>query len=160
RELVALELVWRRGGGERPTPDEYHARFPEFAGLIDAVFGEAAPPDSGEPPAAPSSDPGGKTERTGEEAVIAAPGHPETLAPRGAGSLGADVKATMSPTPEQARPATAVRPAIPGYELLGELGRGGMGVVYQARHVKLNRLVALKMVRDGCVAAPDQLARF
>jgi WD40 repeat protein len=50
--------------------------------------------------------------------------------------------------------------SVPGYETLEELGRGGMGVVYLARQVGLNRLVALKMIRDSALADPEQRARF
>src|SRR5207244_1341657 len=50
--------------------------------------------------------------------------------------------------------------AVPGYEIEGVLGRGGMGVVYQARHLTLKRTVALKMVLAGGLAGPHELARF
>ena len=51
-------------------------------------------------------------------------------------------------------------PAISGYEILGELGRGGMGVVYRARQVRLNRPCALKMILGGAHASPEAATRF
>src|SRR5262245_9238447 len=63
--------------------------------------------------------------------------------------------------PKSATAALAVPPGrLDDYELLGEIGRGGMGVVFKARHVRLNRVVALKMILGGQLANDDDRQRF
>jgi eukaryotic-like serine/threonine-protein kinase len=58
------------------------------------------------------------------------------------------------------RTSSSRPPVIPGYEIVEEIGRGGMGVVYRARQLNPERLVALKLLRDGALAGQTERARF
>jgi tetratricopeptide (TPR) repeat protein/predicted Ser/Thr protein kinase len=75
--------------------------------------------------------------------------------------LRADLDA-LFPAPDEPTPLPngTDLPHVPGYEVEAVLGRGGMGIVFQARHLRLNRPVALKMVLAGAYADPLDLARF
>src|SRR5262249_7580589 len=68
-----------------------------------------------------------------------------------------DATGGYTPVP---RHTCAELPEIPGYQVEALLGRGGMGAVYKARHLRLNRFVALKMLLAGAYAGPHERARF
>src|SRR5436190_7374780 len=62
--------------------------------------------------------------------------------------------------PESRADKAALPRAFGSYELIEEIARGGMGIVYRARQTQINRLVAVKVVVSGVFAAPDFLERF
>jgi tetratricopeptide (TPR) repeat protein len=162
-ELVQIDLEVRLKAGEPGRVEEYLGRFPELAADRAAVLDLAAAEYHLRRRREPGLTPAEYLARLPEyrdelPAVLqAASGDPDS-GPAGTTSGG------LGPTvPYEGAIASGVSPelpAVPGYEVLAELGRGGMGVVYQARQKSLKRLVALKMIRSGAYAGTEERQRF
>lgn len=146
REAALLDAYWQASPQQQAQFRQHHPELAELFDCLDAlrqwrtaVLDEAAGQavkDSPSPAAAALS-----------------PAEPAQADSPPAATVGCDEAIAN-------RPGEVVRRRFGRYELLEEIGRGGMGVVYRARQVELNRMVAVKMILSGYLADAEQIRRF
>jgi serine/threonine protein kinase len=84
----------------------------------------------------------------------------ETATAGGNGGSSANIRQGAAPPDGSPSPGTDDLPQIPGYEVLRVLGGGGMGTVFQARHLAMDKMVALKLINSGWAQDNDFRRRF
>jgi hypothetical protein len=151
--------------GQAPRREELLAQYPDLAPELEAFFADhdalkrlAQPSRAASLSASPARGAGGAVTGAYPPAERA-PLDPDANRTGAYPPVPESTAAPGDSTPSTPPLGTKVR-YIGNYELLEELGRGGMGVVYKARQITLKRLVALKMILAGEHAGPHELARF